>query len=540
MTGAMDISSPNTPYRVLARKYRPRHFDELVGQDALVRTLKNAISSGRLAQAYMLTGVRGVGKTTTARIIAKAINYVGPDGTSGPTAGPTDDCDICRAIAEDRHPDVLEMDAASQTGVDNMRDIIDSVRYAPNQARYKVYIIDEVHMLSKNAFAALLKTLEEPPPHVKFIFATTDIRKVPVTILSRCQRFDLRRFSDEDLKNHLADICAREQVHADIDALAMIARAGAGSARDGLSILDQALALGSGTVTVDIVKSMLGLVDQGRIADLLASALGGDIPDALAQLNDLDLMGGDARTVIEDLLGLTHQLIKARVTGAAMSGMPETLSAQTLPALSRAWQILLRSLQDFAQTPDPLAAAEMAIIRLGYASHLPDPGKLIKTLSDDRGIVAPPISTSPKTSRVPEPVARLGVATAVAESVQEQIAPNPSTLEGMVALLEQNGQMIVASQVAHYVRPIKLEPGHLEFMPVDGAPPRLSQDLGAALQQMTGQRWIIAVGRGVAQPTLAEQQRQQEESIRANIENDPVVRAVLLAFPGTKIEDITG
>lgn len=529
--------SENTqnPYRVLARKYRPQNFDQLVGQDALVRTLKNAISSGRMAQAYMLTGVRGVGKTTTARLIARAINYTGPDGKSGPTAGPTDDCVVCQAIAEDRHPDVIEMDAASHTGVDDMRDVIDSVRYAPASARYKVYIIDEVHMLSKNAFAALLKTLEEPPAHAKFILATTDIRKVPTTILSRCQRFDLRRFDESELQKHLTDVCVWEKVSADSEALRMIARAGNGSARDGLSLLDQAIALGSGKVEARVVGDMLGLVDQGRVADLLVFALNGETARALTQLGELDRLGADAYVVIEDLLALTHTLIKARVTGS--DDVPTELAVFALPSLSRAWQILLRSLQDVAQAPDPFSAAEMAIIRLGYAATLPDPGHLMKTLSDGNAISSAASSAgAPTPSRQPEPVAR-GTSQTVAVATQALPQGELSSLADVVARLEVEGQMILASHVAHFVCVIKFEAGRIEFVPVDGAPPRLANDLSAALQNMTGERWVVSIGRGDGQPTLNEQNKIAAQQKRDHIAADPAIAAVLLAFPGAVIEE---
>lgn len=538
----MSDTPNNTPYRVLARKYRPSHFDELIGQEALVRTLKNAITSGRIAQAYMLTGVRGVGKTTTARIIAKAINYVGPDGKGGPTVGPTDDCPVCQAIAEDRHPDVIEMDAASHTGVDDIRDIIDGIRYAPASARYKVYIIDEVHMLSKQAFNALLKTLEEPPAHAKFIFATTEIRKVPMTILSRCQRFDLRRMDANDLQNYFKQICEWEKVTSEDDALAMIARAAGGSARDGLSILDQAIALGQGSVTAALVKEMLGLVDQGRVVDLLGLALGGQIPDALQKLGDLDRLGADPMVVVEDLLALTHMLIKARVSSdTAMLPSPEAVELSgklTLPALSRAWQILLRSLQDVGAAPDPFAAAEMTIIRLGYASTLPDPGKLVRTLADDNGQIAPAPMNTQSSSRQPEPVARGGY---MQQSAAVQMDAAPSVIHDIadvVAVLEHHGHMILGTQVAHYVQVTKFETGRIDFVPVDGAPPKLANDLGAALQQITGQRWIIALSHGVGQPTYTEQLKERERKIRAEVEADPAIRGILLAFPGTKIEDI--
>lgn len=542
----MSDNANTTPYRVLARKYRPENFDELRGQDALVRTLKNAITSGRLAQAYMLTGVRGVGKTTTARIIARAINYVGPDGKGTPTAGPTGDCPVATAIAEGRCPDVIEMDAASHTGVNDIRDLIDGVRYAPTMARYKVYIIDEVHMLSTAAFNALLKTLEEPPPHVKFIFATTEIRKVPMTILSRCQRFDLRRFDDAELKKHLADICGREKITAEDEALGLIARAGAGSARDGLSILDQAIALGDGTVNADTVRSMLGLVDGARVAGVLAQSLTGQIPAALAGLAELDALGADPGVTAEDMLTLTHQLIKARVTGHTddlPTSYREQLLTQTLPTLSRAWQILLKSIQDISAAPDPRAALEMSVIRLGYASTLPDPGKLARTLSD-QGANANQSSAynngNPAPARQPETVMHYTGAANTAPMSEPQVTIAPRAihnLEDVVAVLEADGQMILATSVIHYAAPVKIEPGRIEIVPLEGAPPKLAGDLGAALSQLTGMRWVVSLARAGGGDTIAQANARMAAAARAQILQDPLVSAILLAFPGTQIDD---
>jgi DNA polymerase-3 subunit gamma/tau len=381
-------------YRVLARKYRPQNFDDLIGQEPLVRTLKNAIATGRIAHAFMLTGIRGVGKTTTARIIAKALNYAGPEGTSDPTTEPTDDCDICKAISEDRHPDVIEMDAASRTGVDDIREIIDGVRYAPTSARYKVYIIDEVHMLSKNAFNALLKTLEEPPSHVKFIFATTEIRKVPVTVLSRCQRFDLRRIELDDLTQHFKNICEKENVSFEDEAITLIAQAADGSVRDGLSILDQAIALGDDKVDAATVKDMLGLTDGAQNLDLLDAALKGRAAEAIGIFEDLYRDGADPALVIEDLLSIIHALTKLRVLKGDktelgdLSALPhgtqdkaKALAQElSMPALNRSWQILMKGLSEVQRAAHPQKAAEMVLIRLIYASDLPDPSDLLKKL----------------------------------------------------------------------------------------------------------------------------------------------------------------
>ncbi|MCK5375316.1 MAG: DNA polymerase III subunit gamma/tau, partial [Alphaproteobacteria bacterium] len=380
-------------YRVLARKYRPQSFDGLVGQDALVRTLKNAIKSGRVAHAFMLTGIRGVGKTTTARIIAKALNYKGPDGTSSPTTGDTSDCPLCQAISEDRHPDVIEMDAASRTGVDDIREILDGVRYAPTEARYKIYVIDEVHMLSKNAFNALLKTLEEPPEHVKFIFATTEIRKVPITVLSRCQRFDLQRVGVDLLMPHFKSICDSEGFTVEEEALSMIARAADGSIRDGLSLLDQAMALSDKELTTTLVQNMLGLADRARNLDLLEKALEGDIPEALGIFDKIFKDGGAPIVILQDLLDLVHLLTKLRavpeledvnqvLSGDQLDRARNMAKKISMPSLNKAWQILLKGLDEIASAPNAQSAAEMVIIRLAYAANLPNPSDLVKKLKD--------------------------------------------------------------------------------------------------------------------------------------------------------------
>lgn len=548
-------------YRVLARKYRPQNFDQLIGQDALVRTLTNAIQSGRIAHAFMLTGVRGVGKTTTARIIAKALNYTGPDGKAGPTTGPTDDCQICRAIAEDRHPDILEMDAASRTGVDDIREIIDGVRYAPAEARYKVYIIDEVHMLSKNAFNALLKTLEEPPPHVKFIFATTEIGRVPITVLSRCQRFDLRRVDADTLTRHYQWVCSEENVEAEGEAIAMIARAADGSVRDGLSMLDQAIALGNGKVTAPQVQAMLGLADRTRLLDLIQHIFKGEIEPALQLVADMYLAGVDPQTLLQDLLDLAHLLSKFQAVKAAAATVEPNLTApereraqsiaQTLsiPALGRAWQILLKGITEVQYAGNPQAAAEMVIIRLCYAANLPDPATLLKRLQDSgatalaAGIPPRPTSTAPST-----PVMSIAGGGATAQ-LRQANAPLPKTVavannnlataQDLVALLEQNGAMILASQIFHNAELVKLEAGQIEIRPLPEAAPKLAQDLQKKLLEITGQRWLVSVTSKKGQPTLAA----QAEALRAaeiiEIKSYPLVQKVLETFPGADILSIT-
>jgi DNA polymerase-3 subunit gamma/tau len=397
-----EASAPASPYRVLARKYRPQSFDQLIGQDAMVKTLANAIARGRIAHAFLLTGVRGVGKTSTARLVAKALNCIGPDGQGQPTIEPCGVCEHCRAIAEGRHIDVVEMDAASHTGVDDIREIIDAVRYASVSARYKIYIIDEVHMLSKSAFNALLKTLEEPPEHVKFLFATTEVNKVPVTVLSRTQRFDLRRIDPEKLVAHFADVAKAEGVEVEPDALAMIARAAEGSARDGLSILDQAIAHGGGTVTAMQVRDMLGLADRGRIRDLLELVLRGDATAALKAMDDAHDLGMDPAAIVRGLMEALHSATRAKAGAqneALLSAEQRDFSERLADRLSwgqihRLWQMLLKGLSDVSVAPDPHEAATMAILRLIHAAELPDPASLIQQLSGSAVTAAAPTTSS--------------------------------------------------------------------------------------------------------------------------------------------------
>ncbi|MDY0029521.1 MAG: DNA polymerase III subunit gamma/tau [Pseudobdellovibrionaceae bacterium] len=557
----MSENQENQAYRVLARKYRPQNFDQLIGQDALVRTLTNAIQSGRVAHAFMLTGVRGVGKTTTARIIAKALNYVGPDGTSGPTTGPTDDCEICRAISEDRHPDIMEMDAASRTGVNDIREILDGVRYAPTSARYKVYIIDEVHMLSTSAFNALLKTLEEPPPHVKFIFATTEIRKVPVTVLSRCQRFDLRRVDAATLLRHYKNVCAKENVQAEDEAVAMIARAADGSVRDGLSILDQAMALSEGAITVDQVRSMLGLADRARLLDLMEAVLVGQGDVAMTVMADLYRAGADPQTVLQDLLDITHLMSKFLTIKAPPStvepNMADTernraadMAAKTgVPALTRVWQILLKGLNEIQHSPNPQATAEMVIIRLIYAADLPDPATVLKQLKDGTivsgggGVRASAAGGSGGATASVTSISSGGGAKIAAQPVaaSQPVAvanSNLETLSDVVGLLEQNGAMVLASNVVYGVELVKLEAGRLEYHPTPDADPKLAQELGKKLTQLTGQRWLVSVSMKQGQPTLARQHEMAVEAERQTAIADPVVARILSVFPGAEVLSI--
>ncbi len=529
-------------YRVLARKYRPRHFGELIGQDALVRTLTNAIGSGRIAHAFMLTGVRGVGKTTTARIIARALNYTGPDGKAGPTTGPTDDCEICRAIAEDRHPDVIEMDAASRRGIDEIRELIDGVRYAPVSARYKIYIIDEVHMLTKEAFNALLKTLEEPPPHVKFIFATTEIRKVPVTVLSRCQRFDLRRIDDDALAAHYKNICALEKVKAEDEALTMIARAADGSVRDGLSLLDQAIALAAGgTVEAGAVKDMLGLADGARTFDLLEHLLRGRMSEAFALADDMLRAGADPLGTLQDMLDVTHRLTRARALDVSGDDTPAPLRALAhelgLPALGRAWQILLKGISEVQAAPAPRAAFEMILIRLAYAAELPDPADLVRRLKQngDQAMAPPPAARNDGGSYGYD-TRQSTVRVAAAPAPQVFTDPQAlSTLEGIEQTLRAHGHMKLASDVYYYARPAKVELGRLELGYDESQAPQLLTELARVLRQISGKPWFAAPAPGCAAPTLAEIRTGIETKTLEEARAHPLVARVIEMFPGAKL-----
>lgn len=550
-------------YVVLARKYRPQSFDDLIGQDALVRTLKNAIDSGRVAHAFMLTGVRGVGKTTTARIIAKALNYTGADGQAGPTTGDTADCSIAQAITEDRHPDVMEMDAASRTGVDDIREILDGVRYAPVEARYKIYIIDEVHMLSKAAFNALLKTLEEPPAHVKFIFATTEIRKVPVTILSRCQRFDLARVGLEDLKTHFSTIVEKEGYTIEAEALTSIARAADGSVRDGLSLLDQAMALSPDQAITDTaVAGMLGLGDRALTFSLLNAALNADMDKTLATLNDLNAMGTDPTILATDLLDMVHALMilsvtdgKGDVNGMTGANWPHseheaalTLATQCgMPGLNRAWQIILKGLGEMKQAPDTWAALSITLLRLCYTTRLPDPAKLVQGLqgmqADQEGTA--PAMTGAAAPQAPNPVVQHAggqQAQALAPTPQTQTTPQtslmPTSMAELVALCEEKGALILAQQVHDYAHPITLKPGRFEFHAAPDAPADMAANLGRALTEWTGTRWMVSLSNEKGGKTLAEEKIEQEAGLRHTVSQQEIVKKAMALFPGTEIIEV--
>jgi DNA polymerase-3 subunit gamma/tau len=566
------MSEPGSAYRVLARKYRPSTFASLIGQEAMVKTLENAIATGRIAHAFILTGVRGVGKTTTARIIARALNCIGPDGKGGPTASPCGVCDPCRAIAEDRHVDVMEMDAASRTGVDEIRELTDGVRYKPVAARFKIYIIDEVHMLSKAAFNALLKTLEEPPPDVKFIFATTEIHKVPVTVLSRCQRFSLRRVPQDVLAAHYTKICGEEKVAAEPGAIALIARAADGSVRDGLSILDQAMALSGDSIAESAVREMLGIADRGLVFDLLEAALKGDAPGALQQMKALYEGGADPIIVLQDLLELAHFLTRLKLAPNAGEGDPAVegdrargapLAAKLgIPALTRAWQLLLKGLTEAQTAPSPLQAAEMVLVRLAYVADLPSPADLIRSLDGAPATTAasstiapvprgaPALTGAPSfeksagggsaigslAMRDPELLAR-GPAPATA-APQAQLPPQPQSFLQVVELFEKHHEALLRAQLWAHVHLVRFEQGRIELRPTEAAPRELPNKLGTLLSQWTGQRWVVTVSSELGEPTLKEQAEARAQSLKSEAAQDPLVRAVLEAFPGARIESV--
>ncbi|HUO94430.1 MAG TPA: DNA polymerase III subunit gamma/tau [Rhizomicrobium sp.] len=540
-------------YRVLARKYRPQDFTGLIGQEALVKTLKNAFATGRIAHAFMLTGVRGVGKTTTARIIARALNCIGPDGkTTAPTIHPCGVCEPCVAIAESRHVDVQEMDAASRTGIDDVREIIEGARYAPASARYKAYIIDEVHMLSKQAFNGLLKTLEEPPPHVKFVFATTEIRKVPVTVLSRCQRFDLRRIETDELVRHLANIAKTEGVNIEEAALASIARAAAGSVRDALSLLDQAIAHDEGgTITAESVREMLGLVDRGRVLDLFEKVLGGRIADALNDLSALYDRGADPLAVMQDLLEITHFLTRVKVAPGAEGffdgGSGEAARAAemagklSVPALTRAWQILLKGLFEVRDATRPIAAAEMALIRLAYAADLPPTEKLVRDVLDSEGAAPRAPSSAPSPAAPRAGLTAGNTVTARAAAAPEAIADNAPplrSLEDIVSLAASRGASVLKVHLENDVHLVHIEPGQIEFRPGPRAPRTLAGDLAQKLKDWTGTRWVVTLAREGGAPTIAEQKREQHAAKIESVAQEPLVRAVLDRFPGAEIVSV--
>ena len=558
--------SADSRWRVLARKYRPSDFSALIGQEALVRTLSNAFQAGRIAHAYMLAGVRGVGKTTTARIIARALNCVGADGTGGVTISPCGVCEQCVAIAEDRHLDVIEMDAASHTGVDNIRELLDGVPYRPALARFKVYIIDEVHMLSEKAFNALLKTLEEPPEHVKFIFATTEVRKVPVTVLSRCQRFDLRRIEAAALETHLARIAGQEQVQATAGALRLLARAADGSVRDALSLLDQAIAHGAGVVEEQAVREMLGLADRAVCLDLLDHVLRGDVGKALAVLGEQYACGADPLAIIEDMLELTHWLTRLKLTplaGAEVADVERRRGTQmaeqlSMAALARTWQMLLKGLGEMRMAPSPLHAAEMLVIRMAYASGLPSPADALEALTTNRSSGggtasdAPRLGPSAPSAAAPDLVSRRQPAPppARAEAVQAAAhlvpSPHPAAVTAprsfaeVVELARQHHEGLLCGYLETGVHLVRFEPGHIELRLAEDAPADLPHRLSRWLGEATGRRWMVGLSREGGEPTLLQQRESAQLARLDEAAQHPLVRSILQAFPGATIDRVRG
>ena len=573
----MPDDTPHTDspaYQVLARKYRPETFADLIGQEAMVRTLRNAFAADRIAHAFVLTGIRGTGKTTTARIIAKGLNCTGTDGQGGPTTDPCGQCEHCQAIAAGRHVDVMEMDAASHTGVQNIRDaIIDTVSYRAASARYKIFIIDEVHMLSTSAFNALLKTLEEPPAHVKFIFATTEIRKVPVTVLSRCQRFDLRRVEPEVMIAHLARIAQAEGAQIAQDALALITRAAEGSVRDAMSLMDQAISHGAGETGAEQVRAMLGLADRGRILDLFDTIMAGDARAALEELSAQYAGGADPMAVLRDLAEVTHWISVVKITPEAADdptiGPDERARgldmAERLPmrALTRMWQMLLKALEEVAQAPNAMMAAEMAVIRLTHVAELPSPEELLRKLSDDpppppasppsggasaggagasapvgnggSGSGAPPQGSGARASR--QDSGGNGTARALTAQPATALASYP-TFSHVIALIRERRDVTLLMEIETCLRLARYSPGRIEFEPTAEAPPDLASRLAQRLQAWTGARWAVSVVGSGGQPTLAEQRATTEAAAREEARDHPLVRAVLDTFPEARITGI--
>ena len=521
-------------YRVLARKYRPQTFAELIGQDAMVQTLGNAIKRDRLAHAFLMTGVRGVGKTSTARLIAKALNCIGPDGQGGPTIAPCGTCEPCVAIAEGRHIDVIEMDAASHTGVDDVREIIEAVRYSAVSARYKIYIIDEVHMLSKNAFNALLKTLEEPPGHVKFLFATTEVNKVPITVLSRCQRFDLKRISTEKLSAHFAEISAKEAVEAETEALTLIAQAAEGSVRDGLSILDQAIAHadmeGDGKVTAAQVRDMLGLSDRGAIRRLFGLILTGNAQAMLAEAKNQYNLGVEPLAMFAGLLSEVHRLTLAKV-GAPRDGaldaqatavVEEHADRLSFPVLHRLWQLLLKGQEEVARASVPLDAADMALLRLIHAATLPDPGELAKMIGEG-AFTAPPPASAPTALDIPP--------TAHVQTLM------PANFNALLERLARDGFVSLEMTMRDVVRLVEYAPPLLAYQLAGPVAPGFVAELRDGLAKVTGTRWDVEERAGEAQPSLLEQEVAAAEADKRIIMESPLVKAAFAAFPEAELLD---
>jgi len=540
-TNSNDLSARE--YRVLARKYRPQTFKDLIGQETLVKTLANALQYGRLAHAFVLTGVRGIGKTTTARIIAKGLNCVGADGNGGPTINPCGTCSNCLSITEDRHVDILEMDAASRTGVDDIREILDGVRYKPVGARYKIYIIDEVHMLSKNAFNALLKTLEEPPENVKFIFATTEIRKVPITVLSRCQRFDLRRIGIEDLINLFSTICEKENIQADSEALRLIARAADGSARDGLSLLDQAMALTEDQISPELVQKMLGLGDKKELFDLFEEVMQGNVPEALSRVVNLNALGADPLQIAQDLLEITHLVTKFKVASKVVGEMVTDLEiergnylASKLPMvqLGRCWQMLLKGISEIQQATSQLAALEMVLIRLAY---LAEPDKPDETAEKPNLDIKKKVNINQindeETSKQ-----EIVVLENPSNELNHPQTPGGLTFTDIVDLFEKKREGLIHSKLVTQARLFSVTPGRLEMMKTKEIDDKFAARISKLLGEWTGQDWMVSVVDREGDKTIQEQMLEKERCMKTEAAQDPLVARIIETFPGATIDTV--
>ena len=540
-TNSNDLSARE--YRVLARKYRPQTFKDLIGQETLVKTLANALQYGRLAHAFVLTGVRGIGKTTTARIIAKGLNCVGADGNGGPTINPCGTCSNCLSITEDRHVDILEMDAASRTGVDDIREILDGVRYKPVGARYKIYIIDEVHMLSKNAFSALLKTLEEPPENVKFIFATTEIRKVPITVLSRCQRFDLRRIGIEDLINLFSTICEKENIQADSEALRLIARAADGSARDGLSLLDQAMALTEDQISPELVQKMLGLGDKKELFDLFEEVMQGNVPEALSRVVNLNALGADPLQIAQDLLEITHLVTKFKVASKVVGEMVTDLEiergnylASKLPMvqLGRCWQMLLKGISEIQQATSQLAALEMVLIRLAY---LAEPDKPDETAEKPNLDIKKKVNINQindeETSKQ-----EIVVLENPSNELNHPQTPGGLTFTDIVDLFEKKREGLIHSKLVTQARLFSVTSGRLEMMKTKEIDDKFAARISKLLGEWTGQDWMVSVVDRDGEKTIQEQMLEKERCMKTEAAQDPLVARIIETFPGATIDTV--
>ena len=569
VSGSTSAEAPADGYRVLARKYRPASFEDLIGQDAMVRTVSNAFESGRIPQAWILTGVRGVGKTTTARILARALNYELPDGS---VKEPTIKMPVmgvhCQAIIESRHPDVLEMDAASHNSVEDVRQINDAIRYAPMSARYKVYILDEVHMLSGAAFNALLKTLEEPPPHAKFVFATTEIRKVPVTVLSRCQRFDLRRVDAALLVDHLQGIAAKEKAEIEPAALALIARAAEGSVRDSLSLLDQAMAHAAGPVRAEDVRQMLGLADRVRVVDLFEALMKGDVAAALKELREQYEIGADPAVILADLAEFTHFVTRVKVIPAVADDVSLSEAERTrgrafasqlsMRVLSRTWQMLLKGVAEVPASARPVAAAEMVLVRIAYAADLPTPDEVVRSLGENGAAPARPqgnggsvqASSQGYTPRYDAPRGSPRSSAAVSPRPAEDPMPRRdepvaaptlsiNSFADLIALAAEKRDITTKMALERDVRLVRCEDGQLEIALEARAPKTLVHDLQRKLTGWTGKRWIVVVSKEQGAPTMRAQADAQQAEIERDVQHDPLVQAVLSRFPGAKIVGVT-